>query len=584
MTPKLLHYGLFVCGVTIGILCFGVLLVKYILGIDVVPATAYYLLALPPAWFYFRTEYHRRKEQMHELSRDAAIILLSIFLGCYLVPHLLQFLAFPKYSPTFAHYHHNALLALIASILLIRLHAYGGKAFCVFTGSMGSLTAFFFILTAIPVLSPVYYPISTAISAVLLSLFLFTMAHDEGVMKTGLIRFANITDDLWASLKTFLLAFLLIACVLLLAFSIIQPVNRGLTGMKLITLLAKTKAASADAVLPQSTYFLGIALIVLAVVCAFFYFERNLKKEHYQRLTPLLWLSMALLLVYSSCLSYVFFTSSDTPFRLHIQILVWAAVSFSAGCFLNLTPLWLWGIFLLYPFVALFMKEHTRVFVAFHPLTLACMAIILAALSVVTDRFKILYEHAYPWQWAHNAFLKPPSFLSASSQVVIYLLFLQTLNPLYRHTWPTITGMFLTVIPALIIMHTLHTSRHFLFYLPYTFACIGFMFALRAHFPEDAWLIHLKDAHLINCGLFITLITTYISEFGLPCQELAYRILKSINAKGIVILTCIVYLNFRNIDAISWQRFLTSGIVTLGAGLYFLHLIHLEEVSHKERE
>lgn len=603
MTIQKVSYSVFVCGVTTAILCFSVLAVKHVFKMQVVPATAYYLLAIPPVLFYLRSEYNRIKERTYELSRDAAMGLLSLFLGFYLIPHLLQFLVFPGYSPGFVHYHHYALLALIAAILLIRLHTYGGKAFCVFAGSVAGFIAFFFMLTAIPVLSPVYYPISTAFAAFFLSIFLAVTARNEGIMQDALVKFANITDDRWNSLKQFFIVLLPIACFVLFALSIFHPVNKKLTATELAVLLAgDTPLASSrltpplplsrgefvEAMLPQSNFFIGISLIVLAVALAFFYFERTLDQEKYYRLSPLLWLALALLLVYSSCLSDVFYTFPDTLFRLNLQLIIWAAVSFIAGRFLNLSPLWLWGIFLLYPFFLPSIEGKTRAFAAFHPLTLACMAIVLAVLSVVTRKFKMLYEHTYPWPWAHNRFLEPPFFFSAASQVVVYLVFLQAvIHTSYYHKWPTVIGMFLAVIPALVSTHSLKRSRHFLFYLPYMFAWIGLMFALQSHFPENGWLIHLKNEHLINCGLLAALMTTTISEHFLRAinrslqTDTVYQRLKDIAAIGIVLLTLLVYLRSRNIDDISWQRLLTSGIVTLGAGLYFMHLLH-EEGSRKE--
>jgi hypothetical protein len=408
MTTQKVSYGVFVCGVTMATLCFSVLVMRHILGMKVVPATAYYILAVPPVLFYLRSEYNRIKERTHELSRDATMVLFSLFLGTYLIPHLLQFLVFPDYSPGFAHYHHYALLALIAAIMLIRLHAYDGSAFCVFTGTAVGLIAFFFILTAIPVLSPVYYPIDTAFAALFLSIFLSATARDDGFIKTALIRFAKITDKLWNSLKYFFFVFLIATCSLLVAISLFYPVNRRLTGTQLATLLAGDTPLKgrdlAEAMLPQSNFFIGISLIVLALALAFFYFERTLEQEKYQMFSPLLWLALALLLVYSSCLSYVFYTFPDTLFRLNLQIIIWAAVSFIAGRFLNLSPLWLWGIFLVYPFFLPSIEGETRAFVAFHPLTLACMTIVLAVLSIVTRRVKILYEHTFPWSWTHNRF------------------------------------------------------------------------------------------------------------------------------------------------------------------------------------
>ena len=585
---KKVNYGLFACGVTISLLCFSVLLFRQLFGWHVVPATAYYFLAIPPVWFYVRSEYHRAKGREHALSVDVTTVLLSVLLLLYLIPYLLQILVFPNYSPTFAYYHYYALPALIASLMLIRLHAYGGNACCVFIGTGMGIVAFFFILTAIPVLSPVYYPISTATAAVIFSVFLLMMAQEGGLMKRALVRFGKIEDEVWDAIKQYLFPTLAAVCLLLFLAALFHPVNQPLTRLQLTTLLTQEEVISADGMLPQFRFFLSISLIMLTVALAFFYFEKKLERAQFRRISPVLWLVFALLLVYSICLSYIFYTSPASLFRLNIQILIWALVSFIAGRFLNLGLLWLWGIFLLFPFALPSIEGYTRTFVAFHPLTLACVGIVLSVLSIVTDRVPVLYEHSYSWPWARKTLFKPVFLFSAASQIVVYLVFAQAaVNISYRHTWLTVIGLFLAAIPALLVAHSLTFSRQFLFFFPYTTACVGFMLALQFHFPENTWLIHLKMPHLVACGLLGGLFTIVVYELVLKAMnrprpaDIAYRAIKYMAASGILLLILYVYFMItRDIDSIAWQRFLTSGILTLSAGLYFRYLI---EDTYKDR-
>lgn len=594
MQAKQVSYGLFVCGATAALWCFSIIAVKFGLGRAIVPANAYYLLAIPAAWFYGRSEYNRLTGRAYGHSRGAAAALLTFFLGCYLIPPLFQWLALTDYPAGFAHYHHYALLALAAAILLIRLHAYGGSVFSLCWGALAGLSAFFFILTAIPVLSPLYYPLNTALAAFFLSCFLFVMAQDHGLLKDALVKFAAVTDARWATLKRCGLTFLLFACILLLFLSFIQPVKQPLTGAQLAALLAQKEIAGTDAMLPQAGYFISLAVIVLAGVSAFFYFERALTPAQYQRLAPLLWLALALLLVYSACFGYVLYSDLEQfaklkfgapVFRLQLQIIVWALVSFIVGRFSNLSPLWLWGLCLLYPLLLPAITGYSQAFVAYHPFTLACAAIGLALGSVITARVKVLFESAHPWPWAQQRFLRPAFLFSAASQALVYLVFLQAAtNNAYRHAWFSVAGLFLTIIPALLVAHSLGVSRHFLFFLPYAGAWGGLMFALQAHFPQHTWLATLKAPHLAGCGLFMSLVTAVGSDYVVKTRQRAelkvsaltdpaYRALKYLAAAGIILLIGYAYALTRNIETIPWPRFVTSGILTLGAGLYFRYLI-----------
>jgi hypothetical protein len=215
MTKKV-SYGVFVCGVTVTILCFSVLVVKHILRMEVIPATAYYILAVPPALFYLQSEYNRLKERAYELSRDAATVLFFLFLVIYLIPYLLQFLVFPDYSPTFFHYSQHALLALGTGLLLIRLHALGGRRFLIFAGVVTEIVALFFLGTRtpewifgeIPIQSPGKTFEFFTLIAIFLSYFVLFTTREKGLMRKALIKFGHIEDDLWGSLRRFLFPFL----------------------------------------------------------------------------------------------------------------------------------------------------------------------------------------------------------------------------------------------------------------------------------------------------------------------------------------------------------------------------------------
>jgi hypothetical protein len=251
------------------------------------------------------------------------------------------------------------------------------------------------------------------------------------------------------------------------------------------------------------------------------------------------------------------------------QIIIWALVGFVLGRFLNLGPLWLWCMFLIYP---LFVPSSIGYF---HPLTFACVAIALAGLNVMTNAFNMLYEHKYSYPRAQNRFLSPPFLFAVASQIVVVCTFLQALSTSYCHKWITIIGLFLSAIPALMAAHQLGLSRRFLCSIPYTLAWIGLMLAIQENFPKNDWLFHLKTILIISCGLFGALFTMVLNEYfwkaihRLPKTDPAYRALKYATGSGVILLVILAYLATRNIDLISWQWLLISGLLSLGAGLYF---------------
>ncbi len=323
---------------------------------------------------------------------------------------------------------------------------------------------------------------------------------------------------------------------------------------------------------PYSRWYFSTSLMALGIVSSFLVLEHFLTKERFQALSPMLWISGVLLLLFSPLLTMAFYGIPDEFTQLPSQIIVWALVSFVIGRFLNIGPLWLWSGFLFHLlFLRYFEGEGlTRLYLSFHPFTLACIAIFWSALSIITAKVKWLYEHKHSYPWVRNRWLSPSFLFAGVSHLVVALVFLQAVNPDYRYRWMTVMGLFLAALPALFAAHQLGFSQHFLFGVPYTLAWIGLTLTLRANF--NGWFIHLKTPQIISLGLFGALFTAAISDYLLPCKDKAYRGLKFVTASGVILLVLFTYLANRNVDRISWQWLLTSGILSLGTGLYFRYL------------
>lgn len=321
--------------------------------------------------------------------------------------------------------------------------------------------------------------------------------------------------------------------------------------------------------------YLNTAWMVLGVVAAFFIAERALAKPQYRRLSPLLWMSLVLLGVLSFLLAEAFYfagSSAVLAFRLIPQLLVWAMVSLMLGRFLNFGFLWLWGLFLLYlPFMYV-IREYTQFRLTLNPLLTAVFAIVLASLSVMTARLKWLYDHKYAYSWARNRWIAPSFLLTAAAHVGVILVFVQSFASAYANDWLTIPGMFLAALPALFAAQQLVYSRRVLFGVPYLIAWIRTMFILKFHFPEHDWLVDLHTLELIGCGLFMGLLTAVISDVVRPCRNLAYRALTSLTATGVIFLSIEAYLAVRDVGQLSLSWLVISGVLTLGAGLYFRYV------------
>ena len=321
---------------------------------------------------------------------------------------------------------------------------------------------------------------------------------------------------------------------------------------------------------PESPFLLSTSLLALGLSAGFFLVERLLPKRKFRTLSPILWFSLALLMLFSLALSAVFYAIPIELPALLTQLAIWAIVSLILGRYLNLGLLWLWSLFLFFPLLLSNLSAHARIYQLFVPLNLAIAAIVFAALSQITRRVTWLYNHRYNWPWAHIGILSPSRLFSLTSQIMVSFVFgFAAIEPEFWRDWNTVLGLFLAALPALLINNRANISRRLLFFLPYTSAWTGFMLLLPGHFPDSIWLAQLEPPHLLGCGLLAGLLTAVLTDLLAPSQDRIYHAPKEVSAFAILLLLLLAYLDLRNVDQLAWQRLLTSGILALCAGWHF---------------
>lgn len=308
-TPKI-RYGFFVGSITLSILCFFFVLVKYVLRIPLTPTISFWILAVSPVLFYIRSEYLFQVFEepgtsesaglfgaRHVNARNASIVLLVGLLVFYIFPFLFQLLLFPEYSPTFFHYPQHALIALGVGLLLIRLHAQGGGRFLIFAGVVTDIVALFFLGTRIPEWIfgeiPIQSPGKTfeffSLVAIVLSYCVLFTTSKRGFMRKALIKFGHIEDELWGSLRRFLFPLLWAICHFLFCLTLIYPDGQRFIGI-IFLLLAGLWIYTGYAFQNVIFYSFAYIEIVTAIFsCRFF--------EAYWQETWIIWLLLGLFIL-----------------------------------------------------------------------------------------------------------------------------------------------------------------------------------------------------------------------------------------------------------------------------------------------
>lgn len=244
MNDKLLNYGLFVCGVTIAIYCFGLLLFKDVLELEITLTVVFFILLVPPLCFSGSSEVQRIFGLNHALPRCASTILWLGLLAMYAFPLLVTLFLLPNYLPSTSHYFLYAPVAMACGLGFIRLHALGGHPLLILTGVTVEVIAVFFFVTRMILLLLGEMPASSTgktfefftMVATGLSYVFLLGTGEHGFLKKALIWFGHIQDVLWQMVRVLLIALCLGACHVLLLISVMDPVGQQYIGIMLFLL------------------------------------------------------------------------------------------------------------------------------------------------------------------------------------------------------------------------------------------------------------------------------------------------------------------------------------------------------------
>lgn len=162
------------------------------------PTLALTALSLPMVFFYLRSELGMRcGATPARRYRNSATVLGFVILALYVFRGVLQMAAFPDKAIDTDHYHHNAPLLLVLSVILLRLHGLGGTMWLAFYGGLGVMSGGYFLLTALPGLSPFDSPIPSAWCAVGIGHFWILVSHNRSPLRTAIQRMAALDDTAW---------------------------------------------------------------------------------------------------------------------------------------------------------------------------------------------------------------------------------------------------------------------------------------------------------------------------------------------------------------------------------------------------
>lgn len=326
-------------------------------------------------------------------------------------------------------------------------------------------------------------------------------------------------------------------------------------------------------------FHLATAGTVLAIVLAFFFVEWRLSTKRFRILSPILWISLIFLGIWSLVSIGSFY---DHPFRfmpwpsLAWNFAIWAIVSVLLGRYISFAPLWLWTLFLLHFLALPRIPDYGRLYWSIPPVILAGFAGILGLLVVFTKRFPRLYRQHYSWPWSDIEANTPPVMFALVSQLFVIAAFWQAMmSAVYQPIWMKVAGLFLAALPALLVAPSLKISRRVLFSFPYLGAWVGLAIAIQATLSQYLWQLNLPLQLLIACGFFGAIATLLLSEYFRPSSNFAYMTIKYTSVLSILVCVVVSYLPVRNIQLLSWQEFFVYAILLFGSALFFKHSVKL---------
>lgn len=166
------------------------------------PALALVALSLPLFFFYALAEWGQRRGQPEgRRYRNSAAVVGFVILALYAFRSVVQMLMFPDTPIATRHYHQNAALLLMVSLVLLRLKGLGGTGWLAFYGGLGLMVGSYFLLTALPGLSPFERPLPAAWMAILVAHFWIVLSHERSPLRTGIQRLSALDDPAWHRLR-----------------------------------------------------------------------------------------------------------------------------------------------------------------------------------------------------------------------------------------------------------------------------------------------------------------------------------------------------------------------------------------------
>ncbi len=215
------NYTLFAGSLFIGLISLGTAVFKGIAGHGPGAEAVYMIISIPCFWFYGRSEIRRIREKTYTPSRITATALLFVLAAIYIYPDLSELLLFSSPGMTLAAYRNNAVVAIAAGLVLIRLHTLGAGSYVVFSGFGFMALAVFFLLSQFMPAGALPYEIQYAlILATVLSMGILSIVQTENPLKKALSWLGSIDADLWQRIRNFLFSCSLTASHVLLGISL----------------------------------------------------------------------------------------------------------------------------------------------------------------------------------------------------------------------------------------------------------------------------------------------------------------------------------------------------------------------------